>query len=67
MEPVCREFSSAPSVGSRGRETRVTSWRRLVAGYECSEESEHGVPEHVNLAARQITVTFNPDILSEPR
>jgi hypothetical protein len=66
MEPVRREFSSLPPAGSRGQETRITSWRKLVAGYECSEESENGVPEHVNLAARQITVTFNPDILPGP-
>lgn len=67
MQPVRREFSFVSPAGSCGREARVTSWRRLIAGYEYSEESEHGVPEPVNLAGRRITVTFNPDVLPEPK
>jgi hypothetical protein len=67
MQPVRREFSVVSPGGRRGREARVTSWRRLIAGYEYSEESEQGVPETVNLAGRQITVTFNPDVLPEPK
>lgn len=66
MQPVRREFSVVSPAGGRGREARVISWRRLIAGYEYSEESEQGVPEAVNLAGRLIMVTFNPDVLPEP-
>ena len=61
MQPVRREFDTVSPVGMR--EARVTSWRRLVTGYDYSDETEDGVPETASLAGRQITVTFNQDML----
>lgn len=61
MQPVQREFCLPPRDG-RGRESIVTSIRRLIAGHEYYEESEYDAPESVRLAGRQVTVTFNPDL-----
>jgi hypothetical protein len=61
MQLVQREYCVSPP-GSRGREVRVTSLRRLVAGHEYYEESEYNSPESIRLAGRQVTVTFNTDV-----
>ena len=61
MQLVQREYCVSPP-GSRGREVRVTSMRRLVAGHEYYEESEYDAPESVRLAGRRVTVTFNTDL-----
>lgn len=61
MQPVRHEYDTVSPAGMP--EARVTSWRRLVAGYDYSDETEDGVPETASLAGRQITVTFNPDML----
>lgn len=64
MQPVHREFCLVSPLSGYGRATRVTSWRRLVSGYEYSEESEDDATGPVlNLAARRVAVTFNPDVL----
>jgi hypothetical protein len=63
MQPVRREYCiSPPSAGSE-REVYVTSWRRVIAGYEYYEESEIGTPVATALAGRQVAITFNPDLL----
>lgn len=61
MQLVQRECCVSPP-GSRGREVRVSSLRRLVAGHEYYDESELGAPESIRLAGRQVTVTFNTDV-----
>lgn len=67
MQPVHREVKVVSPPADYRREARVTSWRRLVSGYEYYEESEDDTTGPVlNLAARRVTVTFNPDIVPGP-
>ena len=67
MHPVRCEFDVVPPPGGCGRASRVTSWRRLIAGYEYSEESGRGdCGQAAGLAGRLVTVTFNPDLLPGP-
>lgn len=61
MQLVQREYYVSPPAGG-GREVSVTSLRRLIAGYECYEESELDTPEAIRLTGQQVTVTFNPDV-----
>ena len=64
MQPVYREFSVATPHAARGRAARITSWRRLVSGYEYYEESESNTTDPIpDLAGQKVTVTFNPDVL----
>ena len=63
MRPVRREYCVSPPPADGKREIHVTSWRKVIAGYEYREESEIGAPVATALAGRQIAVTFNPDLL----
>jgi hypothetical protein len=63
MRPVRREYCVSPPPADSGQEVHVTSWRKVIAGYEYHEEFEIGTPEATALAGRQVAVTFNPDLL----
>jgi hypothetical protein len=62
MQPVRREYCVSPPTDG-AREVYVTSWRRVIAGYEYHEESEIGAHMATALAGRQVAVTFNTDLL----
>lgn len=62
MRPVRREYCVSPPADGE-REIHVTSWRRVIAGYEYHEESEIGAHMAMALTGRQVAVTFNTDLL----
>lgn len=63
MQPVRREYCVSPPPADGERAVYVTSWRKVIAGYEYYEESEIGAHVATALAGRQVAVTFNTDIL----
>jgi hypothetical protein len=63
MQPVRREYCVSPPPADGEREVYVTSWRKVIAGYEYHEESDIGAHVATALAGRQVVVTFNTDLL----
>jgi hypothetical protein len=63
MRPVRREYCVSPPPADGEREIHVTSWRRVIAGYEYHEESEIGAHVATALANRQVAVTLNTDLV----